>query len=103
MLNAGGLIYFHIHFEKVFILGSPSETENVLERDRESFLIIASESLIHLKGPQKITYICIYWRIVDFLKLTEILAGQTHDPVVQLVLLMVERMRLFGHGTIGKH
>ena len=34
------------------------------------------------------TYISIHWGIVDFLQLSKVLAGQTHDPVVQLVLLV---------------
>ena len=36
------------------------------------------------------TYISIHWGIVDFLQLSEVLAGQTHDPVVQLVLLVAQ-------------
>ena len=35
------------------------------------------------------TYISIHWGIVDFLELPKVLAGQTHDPVVQLVVLLV--------------
>ena len=36
------------------------------------------------------TYISIHWGIVDFLQLSEVLAGQPHDPVVQLVLLVTQ-------------
>ena len=36
------------------------------------------------------TYISIHWGIVDFLQLPEVLAGQTHDSVVQLVLLVAQ-------------
>ena len=35
------------------------------------------------------TYISIHWGIVDFLQLPKVLAGQAHDSVVELVLLIV--------------